>query len=73
MRGFGDHLQYSVFRCDLNDRDKIRMVTELADLIKHDEDQILIIPLGPTNGARSQAVEFLGQPYVPAEHDAVIV
>ena len=25
LRGFGDHLQYSVFRCDLSDRERVEM------------------------------------------------
>ncbi|MEM9489513.1 MAG: CRISPR-associated endonuclease Cas2, partial [Myxococcota bacterium] len=50
MRGYGDHLQLSVFRCDLSDAEKVKMVTELADIVQHDEDQVLIVPLGPPQG-----------------------
>jgi len=73
MRGFGDHLQYSVFRCDLNAKDRVRMVSALTDVIKHDEDQVLIIPLGPPDGPRTRSIQSIGQPYVPADHDAIIV
>ncbi len=45
-RNHGDHLQYSVFQCDLNAQEKIGLETELGQIIHHEEDQVLIISLG---------------------------
>ncbi len=73
MRGYGDHIQYSVFRCELSDRERAELITRLADLIKHDEDQVLLFPLGPPGGIREQEVYNLGQPYTPMARAAVVI
>lgn len=73
MRGYGDHLQYSVFRCELSDQERIGMMERLSRVIKHDEDQVLFFPLGPARGMNEQRVYALGLPYTPAAHEAVIV
>src|SRR5947207_5717263 len=46
-RNFGDHLQYSVFECDLNPSEKIELEETLRNIINHDEDQVLFVALGP--------------------------
>ncbi len=61
MKGFGQHLQLSVFRCDLTDAERFQMVGELQALIHHDEDQILLIELGPSDG-RGHRVDSIGRP-----------
>ncbi len=60
MRGFGDHLQYSVFKCELSDCEKIMLLDILNDLIKHDEDRIMIVNLGISTGEKAQNIEFIG-------------
>ena len=73
MKGFGDPLQYSVFRCEFSEANRVRMVSALSEVINHDEDQVLIFNLGPVDGIRADMVESLGQKYSPADHDAMIV
>lgn len=73
MRGYGDHLQYSVFRCELSDQERIEMMERLSRVIRHDEDQVLFFPLGPAHGMNEQRVYALGLPYTPGVHEAVIV
>ncbi len=73
MRGYGDHLQYSVFRCELNDRERVELMEKLTQAIKHDEDQVLLFPLGPAGGQREVNVHALGMAYRPTVHEAVIV
>lgn len=73
MRAFGDHLQYSVFRCVLSPANKVRLLEALGEVIHHKEDQVLIFHLGPIDGMRTDMIEYLGQTYLPSEHDAVIV
>src|SRR6266446_6049152 len=43
MRNYGDHLQYSVFECQLTPTDLVRCRTDLAAIIKHSEDQVLFL------------------------------
>ncbi|MBX7214780.1 MAG: CRISPR-associated endonuclease Cas2 [Thermoflexales bacterium] len=73
MRGHGDHLQYSVFRCELSDRDRIGLMEKLTKAVKHDADQVLLFPLGPAGGVDEQRVEAIGMPYRPSRQGAVIV
>lgn len=73
MRGHGDHLQYSVFRCELNDRERAALIEKLAAVIKKDEDQVLLFPLGPAGGQREVNVHAVGVAYAPVTHGPVIV
>ncbi len=65
MKGFGQHLQLSVFRCDLTEMERFEMIGVLQGIIHHDEDQVLLIDLGPSDG-RSLRVDSIGRP-VPRE------
>lgn len=65
MKGFGQHLQLSVFRCDLTDMERFEMIGALRPILHHGEDQVLIIELGPSDG-RGHKVESIGRP-VPQE------
>lgn len=73
MKGFGDHLQYSVFRCELSDANRVRMKAALSEIINHGCDQVLIFDLGPVDGIRADMVESLGQKYLASDHEAVVV
>ena len=73
MRGYGDHLQLSVFRCELSDRERAEMIAELSPLIAHDQDQVLIIDIGPADGRAGLVFESLGKPYVAPERHAIVV
>jgi CRISPR-associated protein Cas2 len=73
MRGFGQHLQYSVSRCELSAANRARLTARLSDVIDQRADQVLIFDLGPSDGYRADLVETLGQAYVPDEGDAVVV
>jgi CRISPR-associated protein Cas2 len=73
LRGWGDHLQYSVFRCVLSASDRVRVVTELERLINHDEDQVLFFDLGPHQGRALGSVDSLGRTYTHPERHAIII
>lgn len=73
MRGYGDHLQYSVFRCELSDRERVELMSRLVKAMKLSEDQALFFPLGPAGGLNESGVLSLGLPYEPREHSATVV
>jgi len=73
LRGFGDHLQYSVFRCDLTARSRIQLIAALHPLIDHVTDQILIVDLGPLDGRGAACIESIGRPYVQPERRVIII
>ncbi len=64
LKGFGEHLQLSVFRCDLTAMRLAQMKAALNDVIHAQEDQVLIIDVGPTEGRGAEVVESLGKAYV---------
>lgn len=53
---FGDAVDYCVFRCDLTSKGRVEMIAALTDLIKHDEDRVTIIDLGPAEGMAEDRV-----------------
>jgi CRISPR-associated protein Cas2 len=61
MRGFGDPLQYSVFRCDLSPSERILLLEALTPLIHHREDQVMLINLGPADARGVESIETLGK------------
>lgn len=60
---FGMHLQYSVFECDLDPRQRVDMERQLTEIIHHQQDQVLFIELGPTEGRGDRAISAIGLPY----------
>lgn len=66
-KSFGDHLQFSVFECDLNPAEKIELEQTLGAIIKHDEDQVIFVTLGPAEGRGDRVISALGLPYTRIE------
>jgi CRISPR-associated protein Cas2 len=60
MKGFGEAVHYSVFRCDLTLKGRVELVATLTDLINHDQDRIMIVDLGPSDGTANERIEFIG-------------
>lgn len=74
MRGFGDPLQYSVFRCILSQSERILLLEALTPIINHREDQVMFVNLGPADGRASVSIETLGRALTgDTERNAVIV
>lgn len=60
MKGFGAHLQFSVFQCDLPDIDLVRMKAALTEIVHQTEDQVLIIDLGSSDSNPVKRIEAVG-------------
>jgi CRISPR-associated protein Cas2 len=73
MRGYGDHLQLSVFRCELSDRERVELAAKLSEVINHNEDQVLFFPLGPAGGVRESGVYSLGRAYEASDRGALVI
>lgn len=63
-KNYGDHLQFSIFECDLNATEKVRLESALRDIINPAKDQVIFVRLGPTEGRGERAITALGIPYV---------
>jgi len=68
----GDRLQYSVFLCELAETDRIELESTLADLIHHDEDQVVVLDLGPNHRIPASFLRCIGKPYDPPSRALVI-
>jgi CRISPR-associated protein Cas2 len=73
MRGYGDHLQYSVFECQLTPVDLVKLRRDLGGIIHHKEDQVLFIDLGPSEGRGDRVITALGKPYTNLDSPCIVV
>ncbi len=73
MRAWGDHLQFSVFECQLRSVDLVRLRADLAEIINHDKDQVLFVDLGPSEGRGDRVITALGKPYVHIDAPLIVV
>jgi CRISPR-associated protein Cas2 len=62
MHGFGEHVQLSVFRCDLSALQHARMKVSLDTLVHHVQDQVLIIDMGKSGQRAIEGIETVGRP-----------
>ena len=73
MRGFGDPMQYSVFRCELSPIEKQLMKEALWDILNWGQDRVMLVDLGPSGARGDECVEFWGEPRVAAPDRAAVV
>lgn len=73
MRNWGDHLQFSVFECQLTRMDLVRLRAELAEIIHHREDQVLFVDLGPAAGRGDRVITALGKAYTNVDAPLIVV
>jgi len=73
MCGFGDWLQYSVFRCDLSDVELTLMKAAVGAIINHAEDRLMIVDVGRVDGRGAGAFQFIGVARDIPANGAVIV
>jgi len=73
MHGFGDPLQYSVFKCDLSAAERVLMVGSLMEILNVKEDRLMIVRLGDISETSDDRVEFLGKPLAPWERQRAVI
>ena len=70
---YGYPLQYSLFVCDLDDVELVKLERDLQAVIAHQHDRISIFDLGPPHGRGVECIRQLGLPqYVPSTGEAEI-
>ena len=72
MNGYGEHIQYSVFACDLNDKEIIIMKEELKCILNLAEDRILVINIGSVEKSKDRVVT-MGIPLETPEEASVVI
>jgi CRISPR-associated protein Cas2 len=72
-KGYGIHLQLSVFECDLTQREKVDFETKLHAIINHDEDQVLFVDLGSSETRGERTVTSVGLQYSKMDAPCYVV
>ena len=72
-KNHGEHLQFSVFECQLTAMDLAKCRALLAAIIHHDEDQVLFVNLGPAAGRGDRVITALGKPYSRVDAPCIVV
>ena len=61
----GDHVQFSVFLCELNLQELAMLKVRLSEAIHQRADQIIILDLGDVERPLDRIVECVGRKYDP--------
>jgi CRISPR-associated protein Cas2 len=72
-RNYGNHLQYSVFECDLDAGERIELERKLSEVMNLDEDQALFVSLGPAEGRGDRVIAALGVAYTRLDEPCYVV
>lgn len=72
LRGFGDHLQYSVFRCPLTPMSLSVLRSEIECMVQSQTDQVLFVRLGKAANSASWTTIVVGRPVAPPDFSARI-
>jgi CRISPR-associated protein Cas2 len=63
LKDHGDHIQYSVFLCQLSTLEVVGLRGRLDEIIHHGQDQVLLVDLGPGHLDLQTSIEALGQAF----------
>jgi len=72
MNGFGEWLQLSVFQCRLSKRRRAEMEMRLRELVKAGHDHVLVVDIGPADGAKV-VVTSIGKTFAAIERQAIVI
>lgn len=68
MKDYGEHVQYSVFICQLTDVQEALLKSKLDDVVHQQGDQVMFVHLGPVNkGQLDKRISTVGRPYMPRD------
>ena len=72
LMGNGDHVQFSVFLCSLNQVELERLKGSLQEHVNVRQDQVVILDLGPADSELAARLECIGKSYTPPARVLVI-
>lgn len=68
----GEHVQYSVFLCELTPREQVRLVSEARAILHEAEDQLLVMDIGPESFDWAARLQCLGKTWTPRVRSSII-
>jgi CRISPR-associated protein Cas2 len=73
MRGWGERVQFSVFCCQLNPRERHELMDELKKRMNSDQDQTLFVEAGAVEGAHPlPQIEYIGKIWRPEQRSQIV-
>ena len=67
LKDFGEHVQYSVFFCELSVSERLELISTAREIINQEEDQLIVLEVGPDNQDWAMQLECLGKPWKPRD------
>ncbi|MEZ5327532.1 MAG: CRISPR-associated endonuclease Cas2 [Verrucomicrobiales bacterium] len=65
LRDHGEHVQYSVFLCELTAAERIRLLATSREILHEKEDQLIVLNIGPANLDWTLKLDCLGKAWKP--------
>jgi CRISPR-associated protein Cas2 len=72
LKDHGEHVQFSVFLCSLTASEVRRLGSMAAEIIHHDEDQLLVIDIGPDEVNWVSSLICHGKTWSPSVRSQII-
>jgi CRISPR-associated protein Cas2 len=73
MNGYGDWVQLSVFQCRMGDRRRAELIHLLDGIIKHDEDHVVMVDVGPAEKVNPRVTSLGKRNFTPIEREPLVV
>ena len=68
----GEHVQYSVFLCELSVVERTRLVGTALRILNEAEDQLLVLDIGPATFEWSSRLDCLGKTWTPQVRSFIV-
>lgn len=62
----GEHVQYSVFLCELSAMEHASLLAECREIVHHGEDQLIVLDIGPASLDVACSLDCVGKAWTPA-------
>ena len=73
MCGFGEAMQYSIFRCELSPVEKQLLKEALWAILNWEHDRVMLVDFGPTGARGDECVEFWGEPRMEIPNRTAVI
>jgi len=72
LQDYGDHTQFSVFLCNLDEAEMASLRGLLEPLVNYAQDQVLIVDLGPGDHDLQMSIDAIGKPFDPKPNAFIV-
>ena len=72
MQGYGDHIQYSVFLCELSTTELTYLKRDLTDILNLSKDRAVIVDVGPVDSNYTR-IHTIGTQIISDREPAIII